>query len=205
MLARIVISYDIACQWSKGFWNRMLEYPNEMKVPSETSVEVGIPNWHVNGHGAFCRDNLSLNYIPGVGRTCGEDVETSWAHTNPLASSTREMGPGARRETLNDHWGGWNFGKIIGFRTCFVFFNPIANLIFLIPITGTLFLKRFKDASVMMKKHRDSYRQFANTFPSETIQKWTIMVEDWKKDCTKPSPYAEPDNSKCCLSSYMCC
>jgi hypothetical protein len=94
----------------------MSEYPDEMVLSPQTSVEVGIPNWHVNGHGAFCRENLSLNYIPGVGRTCGEDVETSWAHTNPLASSTREMGPGARRETLNDHWGGWNFGKIVGFR-----------------------------------------------------------------------------------------
>jgi hypothetical protein len=63
-----------------------------------------------------CQNNLSLSYIPGVGRTCGEDVETSWAHTNSLAPSTREMGPGARRETLNDHWNGWNFRKIVGFR-----------------------------------------------------------------------------------------
>lgn len=48
----------------------------------------------------------------------------------------------------------------------------------------------------MMKKHREAYEQFVSTFPSETIQKWTIMVEDWKKDHTKPSPYAEPENSK---------
>ena len=52
----------------------------------------------------------------------------------------------------------------------------------------------------MMKKHRESYAQFASTFPAETIQKWTIMIEDWKKDRTKPSPYAEPENSERILS-----
>ena len=115
-LLRLVISYDIACQWRKNLFERMTEYPEEMRLPSDLEVEVGIPNWHVNGHGMECQNNLSLSYIPGVGRTCGEDVETSWAHTNSLAPSTREMGPGARRETLNDHWNGWNFRKIVGFR-----------------------------------------------------------------------------------------
>ena len=115
-LLRLVISYDIACQWRKNLFERMTEYPEEMRLPSDLEVEVGIPNWHVNGHGMECQNNLLISYIPGVGRTCGEDVETSWAHTNSLAPSTREMGPGARRETLNDHWNGWNFRKIVGFR-----------------------------------------------------------------------------------------
>ena len=92
-----------------------LEYPEEMRLLSDLEVEVGIPNWHVNRHGTECQNNLSLSYIPGVGKTCGEDVETSWAHTNSLAPSTREMGPGAHIETLNDHWNSWNFRKIIGF------------------------------------------------------------------------------------------
>ena len=120
-LLRLVISYDIACQWRKNLWERMTEYPEEMRLPSDLEVKVGIPNWHVNGHGLDCQNNLSLSYIPGVGRTCGEDVKTSWAHTNSLAPSTREMGPGARRETLNDHWNGWNFRKIVGFRESIFF------------------------------------------------------------------------------------
>jgi hypothetical protein len=115
-LSRVVISYDIGCQWSKNFKTRMEEYPESMQLPSDTTLEISIPNWHVNGHGSFCRNNYSLNYLSGVGRTCGEDVEPSWAHTNPLAPSTREMGPGARRETLNDHWTGRNFQKLVGLR-----------------------------------------------------------------------------------------
>ena len=65
-----------------------------------------------------CHENFSLGYLVGAGRTCGEEVETSWSHTNALAPSDREMGPAARHETLNDHWGGWNFKKIVGFRKC---------------------------------------------------------------------------------------
>ena len=113
---RVVLSYDIGCQWSKKFRERMLMYDEDLHIPDDLELEIGIPSWHVNGHGAFCRENYSLNYIPGVGRTCGEDVETTWSSTNCLAPSTREMGSGARKETLNDHWNSWNFRKIVGFR-----------------------------------------------------------------------------------------
>jgi len=121
-LSRIVISYDIGCQLSKNFSKRLNNYPEELRLSPDTKVEIGIPNWHVNGHGSFCRNNYSLNYKKGVGKTCGEDVEITWSHTNALAPSTREMGPGARRETLNDHWNGWNFRKLVGLcmlRICF--------------------------------------------------------------------------------------
>lgn len=111
----VVISYDIGCQWLKNFHKRMSEFPESLHLPPSQTLEIGIPNWHVNGHGPYCRNNYSLNYIPGVGRTCGEDIEITWSHTNALAPSIREMGPGARRETLNVHWNGWNFHKIVGF------------------------------------------------------------------------------------------
>jgi len=124
-LTRIVISYDIGCQWSKKFSKRMEEYPENMKLAPDTKLEIGIPNWHVNGHGAFCRNNYSLNYKKGVGKTSGEDVEITWSHTNSLAPATREMGPGARRETLNDHWNGWNFCKLVGLRMFFLRIIPV--------------------------------------------------------------------------------
>ncbi|PPQ96654.1 hypothetical protein CVT26_010318, partial [Gymnopilus dilepis] len=172
---RIVVSYDVGCIWCKKLRERMVTYPDEMQLADDVEIEIGIPSWHVKGHGPHCQENYSLNYIPGVGRTCGEDVEITWSQTNALAPSTREMGPGARRETLNDHWNGWNLRKVIGFRP--------------------LFLKRFKDACVMRKKHRDAFETFSKTFKATTIALWTKMVEDWIKDRTKPSPYEEPKNT----------
>jgi len=115
-LPRVVISYDIGCQWSKHFRRRMQEFPDDMKLDPNMEIDVGVPSWHINGHGDNCRSDFYMGYMQGVGRTCGEEVETTWAQTNALGTSIREMGPGARHETLNDHWCGWNFRKIVGFR-----------------------------------------------------------------------------------------
>lgn len=116
-LIYLVISYDIACQWSKNLKTRAGKYPPALKAVTENlSLEAVIPRWHINGHGENCKTEFSFNYADGVGRTCGEDVESGWSHVNQLGTSIREMGPGARHETLNDHWGGWNWQKIVGFR-----------------------------------------------------------------------------------------
>lgn len=52
--------------------------------------------------------------MPGVGRTDGEAPERGWSHINPVATSTREMGPGSRRDTLDDHFSDWNWKKTTG-------------------------------------------------------------------------------------------
>ena len=118
LLPWIVLTYDIGCQWSKNMWSRMVDFPDALKINPDTRINVGIPSWHINAHGKKCRENFSLGYLVSAGRTCGEEVETSWSHTNALAPSVREMGPAACHEKLNDYWGGWNFKKIVGFRKC---------------------------------------------------------------------------------------
>ena len=129
---------------------------------------------------------------------CGEDIETTWSSTNPLVPSTREMGPAARRETLNDHWGGWNFRKIVNFRTYSFEHNSI-NYALNVTAAGPLFIKRFKDAYKMRAKHSDTFNQLSNTFLPEVVSKWEQMVRDWQEDRTKRNPYEEPSNSECNL------
>ena len=114
-LLQIIITYDVICQWSKNFQKRMAEFPEHMQIPDTTQVDVAILGWHINGHSTKCRNNFNLAYMEGAGRTVGEDIETTWASTNSLAPSVWEMAPAARHDTLNDHWNGWNFRKIMGF------------------------------------------------------------------------------------------
>ena len=64
-----------------------------------------------------------------MARTDGEDPERWWAHINPVSMSTKEMGPGARLDTLDDHAGAWNWRKITGFGECFI-----------LAIGGTIFI-----------------------------------------------------------------
>jgi hypothetical protein len=102
-LLRIILTYDIVCQWSKNFRKCMADFPPEMRIPDSTQVDVAIPGWHINAHGEKCRENFNLSYMEGAGRTVGEDIETTWAGTNALGPSVREMGPAACHDTLNDH------------------------------------------------------------------------------------------------------
>ena len=94
-LSHVVISYDIGCQWSKNFFQHMENFPDDLQLDPNVEIEVRIPTWHINGHGNECKANYSLGHMHGIGRTCGEDVETTWAQTNSLGTSIREMGSGA--------------------------------------------------------------------------------------------------------------
>lgn len=111
-----VISYDIACQWSKNFEKRVTRFPANLQVDTTNiNIRPVIPKFHLPAHGPQCQSRYSLNYLPKVGRTYGEGVESGWANTNGAATSTREMAPGVRHENLNDLWGAWNWNKILGF------------------------------------------------------------------------------------------
>ena len=112
----IKISYDIACSWSVNLFRRIKNYSSELQIPEDRfSMEYFIPKFHLPAHGSDCHTKYSFNYRPGVGRTHGENIESGWAHTNPAAVATREMGASARHSALDSHWGGWNWRKIVGF------------------------------------------------------------------------------------------
>jgi hypothetical protein len=73
-----------------------------------------VPKFHLPAHIAACRTRFSFNFTKGVGRTDGEAAEHGWAEVNPLAASTKEMGPGSRRDTLDAHFGDYNWRKFVG-------------------------------------------------------------------------------------------
>lgn len=108
---RLVVSYDIACQWNRKLLLRAREMPPDL-VPENVKdllLAYFVPKFHVAAHRVKCQSQYSLNVRRGVGRTDGENIERGWASANSLAGSTKEMGPGARRDTLDDHWLFWNW------------------------------------------------------------------------------------------------
>lgn len=111
----LVVSYDIVCQWSVNLWDRMNTYPHYMKLDHEGRMTIVflIPKFHLPAHILPCHHRYSFNYTIWVARTDGEAPERGWAHINPVATSTREMGPGSRRDTLDDHFGDWNWKKVV--------------------------------------------------------------------------------------------
>lgn len=109
----INISYDIACQWSKNLWTRMSAFPQQNHLAHDTkTITFLVPKFHLPAHILSCQTTYSFNFIKGVGRTDGEAPERGWADINPIATSTHEMGPGSRCDTLDDHFNDWNWKKV---------------------------------------------------------------------------------------------
>lgn len=110
-LLLLILSYDIACQYKINFQKRMLELPSHLQLSESMSIRYGIPKCHCPAHKLECQAPHSLNLMCGVGRTDGEGIERSWSELNGIANSTKEMGPGSRHDTLDDHMGHHNWRK----------------------------------------------------------------------------------------------
>lgn len=72
-----------------------------------------IPKFHITAHGPKCQSIFSFNFRRNMARTDGENIERGWAWMNPASLSTREMGPGARRDTLDCQWSAWNWRILV--------------------------------------------------------------------------------------------
>ena len=128
-IKKIVASYDIACQWSRNFHRRMAASFPESWVVNRNAVDIRflVPKFHLPAHIEKCHQDYSFNYAPGVGRTDGEAPERGWSNLNDLAYSTREMGPGSRQDTIEDHIGDRNWTKVVGMGK--FFFPHLTSLI----------------------------------------------------------------------------
>ncbi|KAG1884133.1 hypothetical protein F4604DRAFT_1677272 [Suillus subluteus] len=104
-----------------------------------------------------------------MARTDGEAIEHRWSNMNPVATSTREMGPGSRHDILDDHFGDWNWHKV-------------SNL-------GPSLLKKLKEVIPEHNQHAVDLRDFEEAIPSSSLSSWQKMVEEWEDDRLRPNPF----------------
>ncbi|KAF7971367.1 hypothetical protein HWV62_21322 [Athelia sp. TMB] len=169
-LLTFVVSYDICCQWSINLWKRMLLFPPEYHLDHEKlDFTFVVPKFHLAAHVARCQTAYSLNFTPGVGRTDGEAPERGWADIGHVASSTKEMGPGSRRDTLDDHFADWNHKKIVSI--------------------GPTLLRKIKVAVPERAAHVHNFVELSSHLSAAAVAGWTVEVEAWEKDNTMPNPF----------------
>ncbi|KAG1740984.1 hypothetical protein EDB19DRAFT_1895282 [Suillus lakei] len=107
------ISYNIVCQWNKKLWSCMSTFPHQYHIDHDHKVVTFlIPKFHLPAYITCCQMKFSFNFIKGVRQTDGEAPEHRWADINPIATSTHEMGPRSRQDTLDDHFNDWNWKKV---------------------------------------------------------------------------------------------
>ncbi|KAJ7594166.1 hypothetical protein C8J56DRAFT_1043935 [Mycena floridula] len=170
-----LVSYDINCQFSKNFASRVQELPPLVRFVVISSLfRWVIPKLHILGHKLSCQREFNLNYTSGAGRTDGEGVERPWANIGPVATSTREMGGGHRHDTLDDHWGDWNWRKLVGL--------------------VKLLARRQKVANEELAIQEHSFATFCVN-QVDDVEEWEKAVVDWEADSTKPNPYESKKSS----------
>lgn len=166
--ALIVLSYDIACQYSKKFWKRMEAFPSKMQLDLATvAIEMVIPKDHIAVHDPH-HSQFLLNFLDYKVQTCGEGIESSWHVFNAISMATREMGPAMRHKVLNDHWGSWNWEKIQNFG---MFVVLIWSVLSSYSQSGFLMSKTFVGAHTSTLKHTTCAAQFNKTFSAQTLAK----------------------------------
>ncbi|KAJ7239435.1 hypothetical protein C8J57DRAFT_1564870, partial [Mycena rebaudengoi] len=156
--------------WHKNIWKRLSEYDVSLQDRAGHRYFVFlIPKFHLPAHIESCNILFSFELTPFVGRTDGEAPERGWANANPLAASTKEMGPGSRRDTIDDHFNDWNWKKTIAL--------------------GSAMLGKIKKAAPEMVEKRLALDELVTTLPPTAVAEWKQQIELWERDASKPNPF----------------
>ncbi|KAG1855306.1 hypothetical protein F4604DRAFT_1932369 [Suillus subluteus] len=161
------ISYDITCQWHKNLWQKMLTMPLNLHLNHlETFVRFFIPKFRLPTHILTCQTDFSFNFSKNIGHTNGEAPKHGWSNINPVASSTKEMGPGSQRDTLNDHFGDWNWKKVVGL--------------------GATLLHKMIEAKGEQKVNQTAFQELSEALAPETTEAWKVEIKSWEENPNDP-------------------
>ncbi|KAG6917307.1 hypothetical protein DXG01_003148 [Tephrocybe rancida] len=162
----VVMSYNIACQWGRNLAKCCTIYPPNPYT--DLQIHFLVPKFHLPAHRPDCHFNFSFNYTPGVGQMDGEAPEHGWAAIN-VTNSTKEMGLGSQRNTLDNHFGDYNWRKIV--------------------IIVPMFSCKLKEAVKYQAKQVEAFETFNLALPVEDPTEWTHVVQTWEADGTQPNPF----------------
>ncbi|KAG0698586.1 hypothetical protein DFH29DRAFT_983831 [Suillus ampliporus] len=110
---RALIIYDVACQWSIHFHERV-DWSYHLSLPQSIEILPAIGKFHLSTHKLLCFPRFSLNFITGAGHIDGEILETLWAPFNKISPMARSMTLAHRKEVLDDHMRDSNWKKLVG-------------------------------------------------------------------------------------------
>ncbi|KAG1726203.1 hypothetical protein EDB19DRAFT_1914716 [Suillus lakei] len=171
----------------------MSAFPQQYHLDHDTkTITFLVPKFHLPAHILSCQTTYTFNFIKGVGRTGGEAPERGWADINPIATSTCEMGPGSRRDTLDNHFNDWNWKKVC--------------------LMGKTLAHKLKAALPEVLECRCDLNDFEAALNSSQLACWKEDAVAWEADCSKLNPFklkvtalskAEADNIECGMSMSL--
>lgn len=200
-ISRVLVSYDIGCQWDKKLQARISQYSTSatFELSSLNYWRVVVPKFHLSGHGQGCQLGYNINFTKGAARMCGEGIESGWSQSGNLAIWTRENGPNARRAILDSHWGECNWQKLLGLHTSL----PDLDSHVLTSCEGTFLLKNLRRSLAWGSSQREAATSLSQKYLQGTIDEWTEMRNKFDEDPKSPNPYKEPKS--CTIFAHFPC
>ncbi|KAG1787420.1 uncharacterized protein HD556DRAFT_1312744 [Suillus plorans] len=162
-----LIIYDVGCQWSINFLQRVAQSKG-LSVPENMHIVPAVGKFHLSAHKLACFARYSLNFIQGAGHVDGEILETLWAPFNKISPTARSMSQAHRQEVLDDHMRDSNWKKIVG-------------------IMKTL-LKKYKRALKGVDDTKSPFDELTLSLDPEKISIWKI---DEKKAMEQHGEYLD--------------
>ncbi|KAF7310198.1 CxC2 domain-containing protein [Mycena indigotica] len=169
---RLVISYDIACQWKQRIRERATKLSKNSVIVTKLddyALQFALPVWHAVAHESSCQAANSLTHAVGVGRTDGEGIERTWAILNPIGFSTKEMGEGNRHDTIEDKIDHVNFEKNVK--------------------QGNTLARKMLIALAERETQINEFAEVDDSLESSLREQWQRQVNAWNADNTSPNPY----------------
>lgn len=117
-----LVNYDIACQWSIKFEERV-NNSKYLSIPQHLKIIPAVGKFHLGAHVPECFPFFSLNFIHGAGQQDGEILETLWSSLNQVSGSIRAMSKAHRHEVLDDYMRDSNWKKLVGIGKYFFYLS----------------------------------------------------------------------------------
>ncbi|KAF9045096.1 hypothetical protein BJ165DRAFT_1346802 [Panaeolus papilionaceus] len=152
---KVTIMYDIACQYFIHLRTRIDPMLAKHQLEG-LSIDRAIGLFHVHAHNDKCYFQYSPTFIPGLGRTVGEILESNWFRMNKGSKTFRSATKPARAEGLDDHASNNNFRKMMN-------------------MAETL-TRYYVEALQAYWEHKQIFEEVSQT-GKEHVQKWTEQIE----------------------------
>ncbi|KAJ7493142.1 hypothetical protein B0H11DRAFT_1911569 [Mycena galericulata] len=154
----------------KGLLERNAKMPRDIRLPlDKITYQCALPVWHAASHNEDCKENNSLSFKPGVGKSDGEGVERVWSVLNPASYQTKDAGRGQRVDVLEDKIDSHNFQKNIG------------------------------QAIAERERQVAGFKEISATVEHDVKKEWKAMIDAWLADPSQPNPYtlSRKDTTDC--------
>jgi hypothetical protein len=172
-LRESLVIYDIMCQYSVHFEDRIRTVSDYLSLDSEMKILGAVGKFHLADHVDSCFAKWTLNFMQGAGHIDGEILETLWSGMNKVSGAARSMSKAHRQETLDDYMRDANWKKTVGigefFSTC----------------NGSCFTYYSLLVPTLLTKHKRSQDGLTSTQPAfDELTKLCLQrnlpIEAWK-------------------------